>query len=197
VKKRGASYRISLINALQGTGLKGLYADVFLDGDALCVEGEGGGVIAIPASDVERIRFFKVEAQQRLGSFCEARIWWKSHQKPLRLSAGISDTGYRAVMHSFAKHIATEGGLNRIYRGESPVAATTMILLTGGSVAALTLLLIVFAIFLGSWWSAIAAVPVGFSAYILLRAMIARYWPRPVESLSEIEQELPTIKERV
>lgn len=184
---RGSHFTVWISDELRALGLEGINARVMLDGDALRLAGDGGGLFVLRTDEVERLRLCRFYTRQ--GTFCEALIDRHGAAR-LRLGTNDKDSGYRAVMWSFAERL----GPGRVYRGDSKLGATIMLLLTAGSIGLLAIVLMLYAIFLGSAGLAIAAIVVGAVDVLLARSLVRRMWPKPVESLEELESELPQVQ---
>lgn len=184
---RGSHFTVWISDELRALGLEGINARVMLDGDALRLIGDGGGEFVLRTDEVDRLRLCKFYTRQ--GTFCEALIDRRGAAR-LRLGTNNKDSGYRAVMWSFAEKL----GPGRVYRGDSKLGATIMLLLTAGSIGMLAIVLLIYALFLGSVGFGLAGLAVGAIDVALARSLLRRMWPKPVESLEELESELPDVQ---
>ena len=125
---------------LRKQGLAGEDVVVRLEGTTLVLKGDKHGSLAIPATSVDRLRQFKMEAvEANLSEFSadrspglyETKIWWSGKAKPLMLTPYEDFANYREIMRGFARQVAAVRGLERLYLGAGPTTAILNLLLVG------------------------------------------------------------------
>lgn len=189
MREGSPAFEISLIHSLKGAGLRGLSGTVSMDGDALRAEGEEGGVLLVPARDVERLRLNKVRGHQ--GVFYEARIWRMGHRRPFLLIPDARDRGYAAVMRDFAFRIAAAGGWRKVHRGESRIAALIILALSSGSLAVLAIMLALYGMMLRSSGFWFVGIGLGCVDMLIAYALWRRIWPRSARGPADLDPVLP------
>ena len=180
-------------HALRREGVKGKRAAVTLAAGRLVIAGEEGGAISIDPADIARLRVLHNE--DKYTDHFHAHIVRTSRRDLLVLSPLTKrDPNYSATMRALAMAIALSGGMARIERGRSPLAAWLGTVLVGlmclaGLVAGLFGL---FGLADRVWWQrfghggALALLFVG-----LLWNAKARLAPRPIRDLGDLDQWLP------
>lgn len=186
-KSNGSHFTIWISDEFRALGLDGTSARVALDGDTLTLVGDRSGEFRLHIDEVGRLRLCKFYTRQ--GTFCEALIDRTSGSR-LRFGTNDKDGGYGVVMRAFAEKL----GPGRVYRGDSRLNATIMLLLASASMTLLAVMLAIYAIFLGSAGFGFAAIIVGVADFFMTRSLLRRMWPKPVQRLEELESELPDVQ---
>ena len=191
---RDAAFTISNGRALKRRGLTGYEIMVRLDGNILTFSDEDGRTVAVPASQVDRLRFFRMDpTQARYGgstpAIYETKIWWDGGRWSILLVAVDELETYRAAIRAFAGQVAAARGLDRIRLGPGWVTAIVNLLLVVPITLALFAYIFYVAIEDGGWWWVSAIVVFLAFAWIVGRNLYSR-WPRRLRSLEQLDAEL-------
>jgi len=183
---------------LRKQGLAGEDVVVRLEGTTLVLKGDKHGSLAIPATSVDRLRQFKMEAvEANLSEFSadrspglyETKIWWSGKAKPLMLTPYEDFANYREIMRGFARQVAAVRGLERLYLGAGPTTAILNLLLVGIPVLFLFAYVLWLATAEGGWYWLGAAATLLFFGWYGARNIVSR-WPRPIHHFEQFEAEL-------
>jgi hypothetical protein len=155
----------------------------------LGLAGEEGGTISIDLADIAPSRVGYDESKYR--KYFHTNIVRKSRPALLVLSPLSDDRNYSATIRALAATIAEAGGFDRIERGTSAFWAWLgpvlmgLLLLAGLGVG-------LFVLADHAWWQrfAPAAAPALLFAVLLWNTK-ARLAPRPIQTLGELDRQLP------
>jgi len=163
-----------------------------VEGDVLRITGAKGRELTIPADRVGRIRFCHFPGTASTRASYETKIWPEGPGEPLLILAPPGRVGdYALAMREFAARVAARRGLHRVMRGPGIGTAIVNFMLSGCSIIAVAILLLVFAIYDRTWWVWLIAVAAVAVAGPLVAALLRNHWPRRVRSLDELARELP------
>jgi hypothetical protein len=192
-RQRSRQFTSTNSGVLKSRGVTGLDVTVRLEGSTLHLRGGESGQVAIPASSVDLIRQFRMEAVQSLHAptpeMWETKIWWDGGSRPVLLMPIANQPAYRDIIAEFAGQVAAAHGLKRLRIGPGYLTASINLLLVG--IPVLILFAYVFWIALtdgGWWWLAAAVIFMAFS-WLAGRNLVSR-WPRSVRSLDQFVAEL-------
>ena len=179
---------------LRKQGLDGAEAWVRVNDEMIDLSGTEGGQLRVRLDDVTRIRVGYLDAK---GRTYETRLWRSGSEKPLRLAA-TSGTwwAYGDAIRAVAAGLIARQRFDRIERGNSRFDA-----LFGPSMMGALLVgaigVSVFALGHEPWWGRLLVPLIPLIVFsILLWLGVARYWPRPIGDLADLDVQLPPIPRR-
>lgn len=178
-------------NRVRKLGLEGGQCWAMIHDGALQLQDDAKHVVRIAPSEISRVRIGYFDAKRRL---YHARIWRDSMEQPLELIPTTETwAGYRETIYEFAKLMTETNRLDRIETGTSKFDALFGPILT----LVPTLGAIVLALFVLAnepWWGRmiVPIVPTLVFA-ILLWIGLRRHWPKPIQTVNDLEKQLPPI----
>lgn len=185
-----AAFHAVLTGRLKKLGLAGGPVTMWVEGGALALAGAESGRVLVAPSRVTRMRIGYSESKSR--RYHETKLWLADTGERVTLHPIWGHLpAYGAVMRDFARAMEKAGALDRVERGDSIVTALILPVLMG--------LLALAAIFIAvvvledePWWGRmiVPIVPVVLTGVGIWLAA-ARHWPRPIESLAELDKQLP------
>jgi hypothetical protein len=170
-------------------GLVGSVAWVRVGNDVIDLTGADGGQVRIRLDDMTRIRVGYLDSK---GRAYETRIWSWGAEKPLRIMPTIASwAAYAQAVRSLASGLVARQRKDRIERGYSRFDALLGPVLTGllvlGAVG-----VSIFALGNEPWWGRLLVPVIPLIVFgSLLWLGVARYWPRPIRELSDLDVQLP------
>jgi hypothetical protein len=197
---RAPGFAVPLRRAMRRAGLRGSTAEVRLQGDELVLTGDAGGMILIPAREVDRIRIASIRlppprhSVRPPATLYDTKIWRSGERRPLLIGPPLDHpTRYGPVMREFAGWVFAAGG--EILRGPGLFALTVEMVWTVGSVTVVGLLLLGGAIVEDRLWLWIVSAIVLALPFFLARRIYRRHWPRRVSRPEELDEVLPPREE--
>jgi hypothetical protein len=179
---------------LRKQGLSGSEVWVRLSDEVVDLSGTEGGQLRIRLDDVTRIRVGYLDAK---GRTYETRIWRSGVDKPLRLTSTSGTwSAYGDAIRALAAGLMARQRLDRIERGYSKFDAvfgpSMMGVLLVGAIG-----VSVFALGNEPWWGRLLVPLLPLLLFgILLWLGVARYWPRPIGDLNDLDVQLPPTPRR-
>jgi hypothetical protein len=197
----GPRFAVPLRAAMKREGLAGATVSVSLDGDVLVLTGEGGGLLRVPAAEVERLRIATVTLPPPRHSvrppttLYEARIWRTGHRGRLLIGPSADRPHhYRSVMREYAGWVFAGGG--EVLRGPGLGELVLRMAWAIVPLGLLGLLLLGGAVVEGLAWLWLLAASVLAAPIFLARRIRRRHWPRRVESPEALDDVLPPLEEK-
>ncbi|HWA42003.1 MAG TPA: hypothetical protein VHA10_02260 [Hypericibacter adhaerens] len=186
----GPAFHAAMTRALKREGFAGGHVWVGCREGRLDLIGESGGQIRIAPKEVARLRIGYEETKYR--KLHQMLIWRQGVAQPLNLAPlGEHGAHYAATVRAFAADLAAEGKLAAIERGTSRFSAVLgPVLMAIPAFGALAIS--IFVLEEEPWWGRmiVPAVPLAIFA-LLLWLCFARHMPRPIQSLMELDKQLP------
>lgn len=176
---------------LRRAGFEGDYVWVGMREGALELIGENSGFLRVPVQDIVRIRAGFIEAKYIT---YRTILWRRGGGRPFYLYPRPEyHFVYTPTIRGLAAAIAAQGGMSRIERGTSASDALLAPLLMAvpalGGVAVAA-----FIVTDATWWQrlAVPAIPLVLLALLAWRSA-TRHFPRSVETLSDLDRQLPRV----
>lgn len=185
-----AAFHAVLTGRLKKLGLAGGPVTVWVEDGALALAGAEGGRVLIAPSRVARMRVGFSESKSR--RYYECKLWLADTGERVTLHPIWGHMpAYGAVVRDFARAMEKAGALGRVERGDS-IAMALMLPVLMGLLAVAALFIAIVVLDNEPWWGRmiVPLAPVALTGVGIWLA-VARHWPRPVESLGELDKQLP------
>lgn len=197
----GRRFAVPLRRTMKREGLAGETVAVSLDRNALVLTGDAGGLLRVPATEVERIRIATLllppsrHSMRPPTTLYETRIWRTDNRARLLIGPATDrPVHYRSVMREFAGWVFADGG--EVFRGPGLAELILRMAWTIVPLSLIGLLLVGGAMVEGLAWLWLLAVSVLATPFFLAHRIWRRHWPRRVHRPEELDEVLPPLEEK-
>ncbi|MCC6317257.1 MAG: hypothetical protein IT361_06140 [Gemmatimonadaceae bacterium] len=183
------TYEVALTSQLRSHGLAGGCALVRITEDCVDLTGADGGKLSVRLDDIIRLRVGYLDGRSR--SY-ESRLWRWEDPKPLRLVPLVATwREYGVATRDLAARLEQRGRRHCLEQGSSRADAIFGIVATG-LIAIASVVISLVALEQEPWWGRLLVPVFPVCLFGLLLYMgVRRYWPRPINSLAELDVQLP------